>query len=140
MTAILQNLRQLDAARKAGAITQAQYEEIKWRMLNAVEDAEELPPSGRAPQAERRSGKPSPTRAAMRPEKPPQGATTAPNEPPLPNLSTSSLLGLVLVVLGVGAVGTLIMAKLIGDITIALTLALTVAAAVLVSAAKRLQL
>ena len=105
MTAILEQIRQLEAARNRGEMTSAQFERAKERLFDTVEDAVATPI---APSAPPRRGPPSIF---------------------WPALGVS--------VLGI-AVVTGLATLLIGDLTLALTLAVTLLAAVTVAAFRAL--
>ncbi len=115
MTAILEDLRRLDAARKRGDISHSVYEETKGRLLGQVEDVQIV---AEAPTALRATDQ---TQDRMQEEA---------------NQGVWSLL-----LLGFLAAGilTFLLAQFIGDLTIAVTLVVTIFAAILVKAAKRLE-
>ncbi|MFW8593590.1 SHOCT domain-containing protein [Cribrihabitans neustonicus] len=108
MTAIFEEIRQLDAARKRGEISPEAFAAAKARLLNSVEEAKVLS----QPAAVRR--RPAP--------------------PPASGLWGMLAMGL----LGAGVL-TVLAGQLIGDLTIALTLAVTVLAAIVVRAFRGLE-
>lgn len=110
MTAIFEEIRRLEAARKNGDISEADFTRAKARLLDRVEDATVLPPFAPAP--------------ARR--KPASG--TAPGPWGL------MLLGLC----GVGLL-TFLAGLLIGDLTMAFTLVAACFAAVVIAAFRRLE-
>ncbi len=111
MTAILEDLRRLDAARKRGDISHSVYEEAKGQLLCDVDDVQILSETKPAPRA-------------VTPAQVDEG---------------QGLWGLLLIgFCGAGSM-TFVAAQLIGDMTIAVTLVVTVFAAILVKAAKRLE-
>lgn len=112
MTAILEDLRRLDAARKRGELSPDAYEDAKRRLLGDVEDVQIVAESRPRPQRLRTA------RAQMRGD----------------GMWSLLLLGM----FGVGIL-TLITALVVGDMTIAVTLVVTIFAAILVKAAKRLE-
>lgn len=109
MTAIFEEIRQLDAARKRGEISPEAFAAAKARLLNSVEEAEVL----------------SQQAAAVR---------RRPAAPPASGLWGMLAMGL----LGAGVL-TVLAGQLIGDLTIALTLAVTVLAAIVVKAFRGLE-
>jgi len=155
MTAMLEKLRQLDAARKRGDLSDAEYSAARARLIETVEDVDVEPAAAppRRPRPPRQDPKPearNPRRAASgeakpRPVAPPSQATrrTA-SSPQQPSETTSPddmsfFWGLVFVGLCAAGLMTFLIGRLIGDITIALTLAVTVFAAVVISAFQRMQ-
>ncbi|ABF62849.1 hypothetical protein TM1040_0116 [Ruegeria sp. TM1040] len=140
MTVMLERLRQLEAARKRGDLTDAQYRDARSKLLSVVEDAE-VEPTGPRPrttatrsQAARprsRPAAPAPTRRAA--------PAAAPHSDSVEPQDMSFFWGLVLVGLCGAAMITFLIGRLIGDITIALTLAVTVVAAVVIAAFQRMQ-
>jgi len=139
MTVMLERLRQLEAARKRGDLTDAQYKDARSKLLSVVEDAEVEPTGPRPRMASRsqaarprsRPAAPAPTRRAA-PAVAPQSDSVEPQD-------MSFFWGLVLVGLCGAAMITFLIGRLIGDITIALTLAVTVVAAVVIAAFQRMQ-
>lgn len=109
MTAIFEEIRRLEAARKKGWISASEYAVAKGRLLETVEDATVLPPFQAAPQ-----------RRAM--------SSSAPGPWGL------MLIGL----LGAGAL-TFIAGQVIGDLSIAFTLVASVFAAIVIAAFRRLE-
>ncbi|MBT8155069.1 SHOCT domain-containing protein [Epibacterium ulvae] len=118
MTAILEDLRRLDAARKRGDISHSVYEEAKGRLLGQVEDVQIV---AEAPNTA--------NRAHDRSEQ----------DRPGQEANNQGLWSLLLVGLLGAGIMTFVLAQLIGDLTIAVTLVVTVFAAILVKAAKRLE-
>lgn len=111
MTTILEDIRRLDAARKRGDISPDVYEHEKRRVLGRVEDVQLV--------SETRPERRNPHRAR---EDENQG-----------------LWSLLLVGFCLAGILTFVAAQLIGDMTIAVTLVVTIFAAILVKAAKRLE-
>jgi hypothetical protein len=109
MTAIFEEIRRLEAARKNGEISAAEFAEAKGRMLEVVEEATVLPLAEDVP---RRRAAPD----AL------QGDWT-----------------LIALGLAMAALFTFVAGQLIGSMTIALTLTLSLVAAVLVAAARGLR-
>lgn len=139
MTVMLERLRQLEAARKRGDLTDAQYRDARSKLLSVVEDAE-VEPTGPRPRTAKRSqaarprsrpAAPAPTRRAA--------PAAAPHSDSVEPQDMSFFWGLVLVGLCGAAMITFLIGRLIGDITIALTLAVTVVAAVVIAAFQRMQ-
>ena len=121
MTAILQEVRRLDAARKRGELTEAEFARAKLRLLDEVEDADTEPTP------------PAPARPAVAR---PQAQTSAEPQiaapdPKLVHLIVALVVGLALC-LGLTAL-------LLQDLTLALTLTGTLCAAVVVRAYTRLE-
>ncbi|AHC99337.1 hypothetical protein [Leisingera methylohalidivorans] len=109
MTAIFEEIRRLEAARKKGDITAAAFAEAKGRLLATVEDATVLPPFEPAPQPRRTdSAAPGPW-------------------------------GLMLMGLCGAGLLTFLAGRLIGDLTIAFTLVATVFAAIVIAAFRKLE-
>ncbi|MFW8635971.1 SHOCT domain-containing protein [Cribrihabitans pelagius] len=109
MTVIFEEIRRLDAARKRGEISPAEFAAAKARLLNSVEEANVLP----------------------------QGTAAAAPRPPA--ATASGLWGMLAMgLLGAGVL-TVLAGQLIGDLTIALTLAVTVLAAIVIAAFRRLE-
>ncbi|MFS4581913.1 SHOCT domain-containing protein [Phaeobacter sp. C3_T13_0] len=117
MSSILQEIRQLEAARERGDLSPEDFTRAKTRLLNTVEEATVLP------QAQRQSPGQSPTRAARR-----QSSDVAP-----------VAWGMLLLALFAAAAMTLLVGQLIGDVTIAFTLVVTVFAAIVIAAFRRLE-
>lgn len=111
MTAILEDLRRLDAARKRGDISHSVYEEAKGRLLSQVEDVHIVAEA-----------------------KPAQHSSDRTDDDANQGLWSLMLVGFC----GAGIL-TFVLAQLIGDVTIAVTLVVTVFAAILVKATKRLE-
>lgn len=117
MTAFLEEVRRLESARKRGDISPEEYETAKSALLETVEEVDVTP-----------TARPRVARA------------TATEATPARNADTISNF-LSLLVMGFCAAGilTFVIGQLIGDMTIALTLVVTIFAALLVKAAKRLE-
>lgn len=113
MTAVLDELRRLNAARQRGDITDREFSRIRASLENDVEDARVI--DGTTVPA---TGNPQPD-AALPPE--------------------ANLWHIILFVVLVFTVGTAFVAWLISDVTIALTLAATLLAAISVHAAQKLK-
>ncbi|MBQ4825702.1 MULTISPECIES: SHOCT domain-containing protein [unclassified Leisingera] len=113
MTAIFEEIRRLEAARKKGDISAAEFAEAKGRLLATVEDATVLPPFEFEP----------PRREARR-----ETSGTAPGP-----------WGLMLMGLAGAGLLTLLAGQLIGDLTIAFTLVATVFAAIVIAAFRKLE-
>lgn len=109
MTAIFEDVRRLEAARKNGDISEAEFAAAKARLLDTVEDATVLPPFESA-QARKR---------------------TAPSGPGPWGLMLFGLCGAGLL--------TFLAGQLIGDLTIAFTLVAACFAAVVVAAFRKLE-
>jgi len=110
MTAIFEEIRRLEAARKNGAISEAEFASAKARLLDTVEDATVLPPF---------------ETTAPRPR---TAASTAPGP-----------WGLMLMGLCGAGLLTFLAGQLIGDLTIAFTLVAACVAAVVVAAFRKLE-
>lgn len=110
MTAIFEEIRRLEAARKRGDISKAEFASAKARLLDTVEDATVLAPFETAPAA----------------QQPPSGAAPGP-------------WGLMLLGLCGAGLLTFLAGQLIGDLTIAFTLVAACVAAVVVAAFRRLE-
>ncbi|TNJ41060.1 SHOCT domain-containing protein [Phaeobacter sp. B1627] len=157
MTAILEEIRQLDAARKRGDISAKEYATERERILASVEDADVTPtfsarprpqPAARAAPARPRSApgpasrpvtdtpNPSSGPSAGRPQARPE--TTVGNTVGNPD-DITSFWGLIFIGLCAAGLMTFLIGRLIGDITIALTLAITVFAAIVIAAFQRMQ-
>ncbi|OIQ27289.1 MAG: hypothetical protein BM562_14990 [Alphaproteobacteria bacterium MedPE-SWcel] len=160
MTAILEEIRQLDAARKRGDISAKEYATERERILASVEDADVTPsfsaqprsqPTARAaPVRPRRAPEPAPGPAPSRapsPDRPQARAEARPEVRPEVRTETSagnpddisSFWGLIFIGLCAAGLMTFLIGRLIGDITIALTLAITVFAAIVIAAFQRMQ-
>ncbi|AHD11040.1 SHOCT domain-containing protein [Phaeobacter gallaeciensis] len=113
MSAILQEIRQLEAARDRGDISPEDFTKAKNRLLSTVEDATVLPQANRQP----------PPRATVR-----QSGTPA-----------STAWGMLLLALCAATVMTVLVGQLVGDMTIAFTLVVTVFAAIVIAAFRRLE-
>ncbi|MFV1443362.1 SHOCT domain-containing protein [Phaeobacter sp. JH20_36] len=113
MSAILQEIRQLEAARDRGEISPEEFTKAKTRLLNTVEEATVLPQASRQPVA----------RTAVRPS-----GDVAPGA-----------WGMLLLALCAAAAMTVLVGQLIGDLTIAFTLVVTVFAAIVIAAFRRLE-
>ncbi|MQY41720.1 SHOCT domain-containing protein [Epibacterium sp. SM1969] len=111
MTAILEEVRRLESARKRGDISPDEFETAKSALLGTVEEVRVTPTARRA-------------------------AATKVSDDTEP---TSNLLSLLVIGFCGAGILTFVLGQLIGDMTIALTLVITVFAAVLVKAAKRLE-
>ncbi|KIC10470.1 hypothetical protein RA19_12255 [Leisingera sp. ANG-M1] len=109
MTAILEEVRRLEAAREKGEISASEYAEAKGRLLESVEDATVLPP--------------------FEFEKPKRRATGAAPGP----------WGLMLIGLCGAGLLTFIAGQLIGDLTIAFTLVTCIFAGIVVAAFRKLE-
>ncbi|CUH79199.1 hypothetical protein TRM7557_02256 [Tritonibacter multivorans] len=140
MTAMLQEMRRLEAARSRGEITPAQYNDIRRRLLNAVEEAQvadsqiggqRRAPRGVAPNVAGAPGARQRGAATARPGATASGARAATAAGPRMNIW-----GLVVVLVGLATLATLLLGFVLGDFTIALTLAVTVCAALMVAGAK----
>ncbi|WP_264212005.1 SHOCT domain-containing protein [Leisingera thetidis] len=109
MTAIFEEIRRLEAARKKGDISAAEFAVAKAKLLETVEDATVLPP--------------------FQPAAPRRRASSAAPGP----------WGLMLMgICGAGLL-TVLAAQLIGDLTLAFTLIATVFAAIVIAAFRRLE-
>ncbi|KIC36125.1 SHOCT domain-containing protein [Leisingera sp. ANG-M7] len=109
MTVILEEIRRLEAARKKGDISEAEFAKAKGRLLETVEDATVLPPFEFEP----------PRRQASKAAPGPWGTV---------------MIGLLM-----AGLLTFVAGQLIGNITIAFTLVATVCAAIVVAAFRRLE-
>lgn len=146
MTVMLERLRQLEAARKRGDLTDTQYAEARSKLLSMVEDVDVETTGPRAARPRPSAAPPRPAQAA-RPRAhsaaPASARRAAPAVAPHPESAASDDMtffwGLVLVGLCAAAIMTFLVGQLIGDITIALTLAVTVFAAVVIAAFQRMQ-
>ena len=127
MTAMLQEMRRLEAARSRGEITPAQYNDIRRRLLNAVEEAQvadsqiggqRRAPRGVAPNVAGAPGARQRGAATARPGATASGARAATAAGPRMNIW-----GLVVVLVGLATLATLLLGFVLGDFTIALTLA-----------------
>ncbi len=136
MTVMLERLRQLDAARKRGELTDAQYADARSKLLSLVEDAD-LEPAGSKP-SRPRPRRPAPAAASSR-AAPSAMPVEARRSDTAENSDMSFFWGLCLVGLCAAGLMTFLVGQLIGDITIALTLAVTVFAAVVIAAFQRMQ-
>lgn len=177
MTAILDKIRQLDAARKRGDISEAEYNLARARVLATVEDADVVetprpqraavhgaqatgapsarpraartataapaatPPGARSGATSRAPAKASSPRAAQNRIGPDRGqvAATSSGAETTAAEEGSLIWGIVLIGLAASALLTFLLGRLIGDITIALTLAVTVFAAIVIAAFQRMQ-
>ena len=172
MTAILDEIRRLDAARKRGDISAKEYASERGRILASVEDADIAPtmdeprvrPSRQADTAAsgrtqsphrsartsaRPSARPAPERAVPREAEPaPQAARTASPQPkseaidfadPDASDDITNFWGLIFIGFCGAGLMTFLVGRLIGDLTIALTLAITVFAAMVIAAFQRMQ-
>jgi len=139
MTVMLERLRQLDAARKRGDLTDAQYADARSKLLSMVEDAEVEPagPHARGAAAAK-AARPRPRTAATSSARR-AAPMVAPQSDPAESHDMSFFWGLILVGLCAAGLMTFLIGRLIGDITIALTLAVTVFAAVVIAAFQRMQ-
>ncbi|MBY6066546.1 SHOCT domain-containing protein [Leisingera aquaemixtae] len=109
MTVIFEEIRRLEAARKKGDISEAEFARAKGRLLETVEDATVLPPFEFEPQRRR-------------------AASTGPGP-----------WGTVLIGICMAGLLTFLAGQLIGNITIAFTLVATVCAAIVIAAFRRLE-
>jgi hypothetical protein len=100
MTAVLHNLRQLEAANRTGALSEAEYEAAKARLLSNIEDAQ----------------------------------LVADPEPELSNASVTDVVLFILMVLAGLCLFTALVAWAIGDLTLALTVSITLLAALTIHA------
>ncbi|KUP92800.1 hypothetical protein [Tritonibacter horizontis] len=168
MTAILDEIRRLDAARKRGDISAKEYASERGRILASVEDADIAPtmdeprvrPSRQADTAAsgrtqsphrsaRTSAGPAAERAVPREAEPaPQAARTASPWPqseaidfgdPDASDDITNFWGLIFIGFCGAGLMTFLVGRLIGDLTIALTLAITVFAAMVIAAFQRMQ-
>ncbi len=151
MTVMLERLRQLEAARKRGDLTDAQYADARSKLLSMVEDVdvETTGPRTAPPRANAAPPRPKATRPAQaaRPRSRPAAPHSARRAAPAVASQTetaesddmSFFWGLVLVGLCAAGLMTFLVGRLIGDITIALTLAVTVFAAIVIAAFQRMQ-
>ncbi|NIZ14200.1 SHOCT domain-containing protein [Phaeobacter sp. HF9A] len=135
MTAILHEIRQLDAARKRGDISAEEYATARGRLLASVEDAAVEP---QEPARHAARGRPAPRRPAARAARPTPKPPSAPSEGTAPD-DMSGFWALILIGLCAAGLMTFLVGQLIGDITIALTLAVTVFAAIVIAAFQRMQ-
>ena len=119
MTAVLDELRRLNAARQRGDITEREFSLIRASLENDVEDARVI------------EGTLVSKTAATQPDKSPDTASDS--------LPEANLWHIFVFMLLVFTVGTAFIAWLINDVTIALTLAATVLAAISVHAAQKLK-
>ncbi len=104
MTAVLQNLRQLEAANRTGALSPAEYEAAKARLLASIEDAQ----------------------------------LVAEPEPETPKVSPMDIVLFIIMALAGLCLFTALMAWAIGDLTLALTLSITILAGVTIHAFHKL--
>ncbi|THH35276.1 SHOCT domain-containing protein [Aliishimia ponticola] len=118
MTAMLREIRQLDAARRRGELDEMEYIHAKARLLEAVEDAT--------------------VEVAPRPEARPRTRPIRRDAGPGAGAQGAIWLALPICLLAAGAT-TLLGAWLLGDLTLALTLTATLSAAVIVAAFKNLE-
>ncbi|MFY0308663.1 SHOCT domain-containing protein [Leisingera sp. D0M16] len=109
MTVIFEEIRRLEAARKKGDISEAEFAKAKGRLLETVEDATVLPPFEFEPQRRRASS------------------------------SGPGPWGTVLIGLLMAGLLTFAAGQLIGNITIAFTLVASIFAAVVIAAFRRLE-
>ncbi|MEW2911819.1 SHOCT domain-containing protein [Leisingera sp. JC11] len=109
MTVIFEEIRRLEAARKKGDISEAEFAKAKRRLLETVEDATVLPPF-----------------EFEQPRRRVSGAAPGP-------------WGTVLIGLLMAGLLTFVAGQMIGNITIAFTLVATVCAAIVVAAFRRLE-
>lgn len=132
MTAMLQEMRRLEAARSRGEITPAQYNDIRRRLLNAVEEAEVVGGQGRATRGA--AGAPGARHRGAAMARP--GAGQARAQAANAAGPRMNIWGLVVLLVGLATLATLLLGVMLGDFTIALTVAVTVCAALLVAGAK----
>ena len=132
MTAMLQEMRRLEAARSRGEITPAQYNDIRRRLLNAVEEAEVVGGQGRATRGA--AGAPGARHRGAAMARP--GAGQARARAATAAGPRMNIWGLVVLLVGLATLATLLLGVMLGDFTIALTVAVTVCAALLVAGAK----
>ncbi len=126
MTAILEEIRRLEAARKRGDLSPDAFENAKNALLADVEDVPIVSQTSRFARRPREHNN-----AGV------AGRSASPASPQTDE--TSGIWGLLSIgFLGAGIL-TFLLAQLIGDMTIAVTLVVTIFAAVLVKAAKRLE-
>ena len=143
MTVMLERLRQLEAARKRGELSDAEYASARARLMAVVEDVdvETTGPTARpsaTPQEPAKAARPRPRPTAAQPTRRAAPAV-APHSDPAESDDMSFFWGLILVGLCAAGLMTFLVGRLIGDITIALTLAVTVFAAVVIAAFQRMQ-
>ncbi|MCJ8333098.1 MAG: SHOCT domain-containing protein [Epibacterium sp.] len=132
MTAMLQEMRRLEVARSRGEITPAQYNDIRRRLLNAVEEVEVVDGQGRATRGA--SGAPGARQRQAAMARP--GAGQAQARAAHVAGPRMNIWGLVVLLSGLATLATLFLGAMLGDFTIALTVAVTVCAALLVASAK----
>jgi hypothetical protein len=113
MTAILEEIRKLDAARERGEIGYSDFALKRKRLLESVEDAQ-----------------------FVGEEHTPDPEEDAPRQPPIPGVD---LWLMALVLMGGFTVCTALVTWLVGDITLALTASVTLLAALCVRAFRNLQ-
>lgn len=122
MTAILREIRRLEAARDSGALSETEFEAERAKLLAEVEDVE----------------------VDVRPTRRPQTVTVRPPSAARPagrsNAPSLGMFEIILIGVALTALLALVSTLLIGDLTLALTLTVTVMAAVLVAAFRRLEL
>ncbi|WP_293575301.1 SHOCT domain-containing protein [Phaeobacter sp.] len=114
MSAILQEIRRLESARDRGELSEAAFDEAKEEILNAVEEATVISQS--------------------RPSAEPQGQTASPAD-----TAQNGWFGLLAVGAGVTLALTSVVGQLIGDFTLALTLMVSILAAIVFAAARKLE-
>ncbi|APG48528.1 SHOCT domain-containing protein [Phaeobacter porticola] len=111
MSAILQEIRRLEAARDRGDMSPEEFSRTKDQLLSMVEEATVLPRADRQAQARAR-----------------------------PSVdATPGAWGMLVLALCAAGGMTLLVGQLIGDVTIAFTLVVTVFAAIVIAAFRRLE-
>lgn len=114
MSSILQEIRRLESARDRGELSAEEFAAAKETLLGSVEDATVI-----SQERPRRRAQPSPA--------------------PVSRNAPSGFWGIVAIALVAALAMTVLVGQMIGDFTIALTLVISVLAAVLVAAFRRLE-